>query len=145
MNCAMLAGMTTGVKASDPTALFIHQMIPHHQNAVNMAKTLLIENNLDCPDLTNEETPGCILEVILREIINGQNHQIQKMLGVLEELNFPVSDNCIVELDTSISELEEDLTNVPTGAPTGAPSGADHKLMKSVTLLAMGSIVGWLV
>jgi uncharacterized protein (DUF305 family) len=33
--------MTTGVMASDETALFIHQMIPHHQNAVNMAKTLL--------------------------------------------------------------------------------------------------------
>jgi hypothetical protein len=34
MNCAMMAGMTSSVKGSaDPTALFIHQMIPHHQNA----------------------------------------------------------------------------------------------------------------
>ena len=38
MNCHMLAGMTTGIKARDERALFIHQMIPHHQNAVNMAK-----------------------------------------------------------------------------------------------------------
>ena len=39
MNCAMMAGMTSSVKGSaDETALFIHQMIPHHQNAVNMAK-----------------------------------------------------------------------------------------------------------
>jgi len=39
MNCAMMAGMTTSVKESESeVALFLHQMIPHHQNAVNMAK-----------------------------------------------------------------------------------------------------------
>lgn len=39
MNCAMMAGMTTSVKdAQSEVALFLHQMIPHHQNAVNMAK-----------------------------------------------------------------------------------------------------------
>jgi hypothetical protein len=31
MNCHQLAGMTTGIKAHDERALFIHQMIPHHQ------------------------------------------------------------------------------------------------------------------
>jgi len=31
--------MTTSVKDSESeVALFLHQMIPHHQNAVNMAK-----------------------------------------------------------------------------------------------------------
>ncbi len=31
--------MTTSVKESESeVALFLHQMIPHHQNAVNMAK-----------------------------------------------------------------------------------------------------------
>ena len=38
MNCAMMVGMTTGYESNDPSALFIHQMVPHHQNAVNMAK-----------------------------------------------------------------------------------------------------------
>ena len=39
MNCAMMVRMTTSVKESESeVALFIHQMIPHHQNAVNMAK-----------------------------------------------------------------------------------------------------------
>jgi hypothetical protein len=34
MNCAMMAGMTSSVRGNiDETALFIHQMIPHHQNA----------------------------------------------------------------------------------------------------------------
>ena len=31
MNCHMFAGMTTGVTDNSPVALFIHQMIPHHQ------------------------------------------------------------------------------------------------------------------
>ena len=52
MNCHMLAGMTTGVKASSQTALFIHQMIPHHQNAVNMAKAVLSDNGVECDDLS---------------------------------------------------------------------------------------------
>lgn len=37
-NCTW-SGMTTSVKESESeVALFLHQMIPHHQNAVNMAK-----------------------------------------------------------------------------------------------------------
>ena len=63
MNCAMVAGMTTKYSADSPVALFIHQMIPHHENAVNMAKVLLKQNILKCDDLTNEEDPDCILEV----------------------------------------------------------------------------------
>merc|ERR1712161_58546 len=38
---------------SDEIALFINQMIPHHQNAVNMCKTL-INKHLDCDELTPE-------------------------------------------------------------------------------------------
>jgi Domain of unknown function (DUF305) len=38
MNCAMMVGMTTQYESSNPAALFVHQMVPHHQNAVNMAK-----------------------------------------------------------------------------------------------------------
>jgi Domain of unknown function (DUF305) len=63
MNCAMMAGMTTTFSASSPVALFIHQMIPHHRNAVNMAKVLLKQNILVCDDLTNQEDPDCKLEV----------------------------------------------------------------------------------
>ncbi|KAL3907356.1 MAG: hypothetical protein SGILL_008911, partial [Bacillariaceae sp.] len=39
MNCHMMASMTTTAEGSN-SALFSHQMIPHHQNAVNMAKAL---------------------------------------------------------------------------------------------------------
>ena len=41
MNCAMMAGMTNKATSKSEVALFVHQMIPHHQNAVNMAKALL--------------------------------------------------------------------------------------------------------
>jgi uncharacterized protein (DUF305 family) len=100
MDCHMLSGMTTGVQASDEAALFIHQMIPHHQNAVNMAKVLLKTDKVVCADLTNEDSQDCVLERILREIINGQNHQIQLMNGYLEAYNHPPTDNCVVELKT---------------------------------------------
>ena len=67
MNCAMLAGMTTKVSSQSEIALFVHQMIPHHQNAVNMAKTLLVTGDVPCDDLTNDDDPFCALQVILRE------------------------------------------------------------------------------
>ena len=81
MNCAMLVGMTTGTNARSEKALFMHQMIPHHQNAVNMAKALLFSGALRCFDV-RLETEGCILTVIMHEIINNQNFQIQTMLSV---------------------------------------------------------------
>ena len=81
MNCHMLYGMTTKVSSGTELALFLHQMIPHHQvrpfndekvewpfsrmliaillslylqNAVNMAKALLSAGFLPCDDLTDE-------------------------------------------------------------------------------------------
>ena len=100
-NCAMLSGMTTGISAASEAALFIHQMIPHHQNAVNMAKTLLLADKLDCPDITDEDNQDCVLEVILRDIVNGQNFQIQLMRGYLEDKGYPDTDNCDVPIEAS--------------------------------------------
>jgi hypothetical protein len=62
MNCHMLSGMTTGTKARSEAALFVHQMIPHHENAVNMAKVLMKADKLDCDDLSDDENPDCVLE-----------------------------------------------------------------------------------
>jgi Domain of unknown function (DUF305) len=76
MNCHMLTGMTSMATSNSGVALFIHHMIPHHQNAVNMAKATLKFANLECDDLT-KETNDCLYETILREIINGQNFEIQ--------------------------------------------------------------------
>lgn len=98
MNCHMMVGMTSN--AVDEKALFIHQMIPHHQNAVNMAKALLKTGKVKCDDLTGEED-DCILETILREVINGQNSQIQAMRGILESLDYPAEADCKVEVSST--------------------------------------------
>jgi len=98
MNCAMTAGMTTGASSDSELALFVHQMIPHHQNAVNMAKALLADGILDsCTDI-EEETPACTMKVLSMEIITQQNHQIQVMYGAVGELEYNTTDDCEVEV-----------------------------------------------
>lgn len=84
MDCAMSVRMTNHVRSESEVALFIHQMIPHHQNAVNMAKALMKTGILSCDDITDDENPDCVMEEILRSIINNQNFQIQQMRGVLD-------------------------------------------------------------
>jgi len=98
MDCAMTVGMTTAATAESKVGLFINQMIPHHQNAINMAKALLKTGNVNCEDLT-EESDECAMEQILWEIIGNQSFQIQQMKGVAGENNLPVVDDCIVSFD----------------------------------------------
>jgi len=102
MNCYMMVGMTTYADTGNDgdVTLFCHQMIPHHENAVNMAKALLKTNILDCPRLTDEDrNVDCKLENILREIVNGQNRQIQLMYGVLEDMNSAQTNDCVVHIE----------------------------------------------
>jgi Domain of unknown function (DUF305) len=101
----MMAGMTTGVTSTKNslTALFIHQMVPHHQNAVNMAKALLKTGKVTCNDLTSEE-PLCVMETILRDIIMNQNFQIQVMYGVIEALNYTKVNDCKVLVNAPANE-----------------------------------------
>lgn len=112
MNCKMLIGMTTNVNADSAVALFNHQMIPHHANAVNMCKALLKSGEVPCDDLLNEEDNNCVLVVLCNEIINVQNAQIQTMQGILEAEGYPEKDDCTVIVDP------------PTPAPvsTAAPT-----------------------
>ena len=96
MNCAMAVGMTTNVNQNSAIALFIHQMIPHHQNAVNMCKALMKSGEVQCADIEDEEDPHCVMKLLCYAIINGQNFQIQTMRGVLESLEYPAEDDCKV-------------------------------------------------
>ena len=102
MNCAMIAGMTTNVNQGSAVALFIHQMIPHHQNAVNMCKALFQTNELQCDDITDEDDPHCTMTALCYEIINGQNFQIQTMRGVLDGLGYDGEDDCEVIVATPL-------------------------------------------
>merc|ERR1712176_1740897 len=103
MDCAMQVGMTTKVTSKSILALFNHQMIPHHRNAVNMAKALLHEGYLECDNILYE-TEDCEMMNIVYHIINFQNYQIQVMQSVLESKGYPEEDDCPVPL-SSFSQL----------------------------------------
>ena len=78
----------------DSIQLFMEQMIPHHEQAIEMSKILLqfeSENNLD-PDI----------EYLAWEIINNQNAQIGTMEGWLEE-NSKVRTQC--DADESLPDF----------------------------------------
>jgi len=102
MDCAMVQGITNYVKSNSEVALFIHQMIPHHQNAVNMANALLKTDAIECDDVTSEE-PHCVMEEVARSIINSQNYQIQQMRAVLDDEKYESEDNESCDLTSTDS------------------------------------------
>lgn len=137
MNCAMLGGMTTGYGGdgksdtlTNDAILFMRQMIPHHQNAVNMAKATLKSGEVVCNEGDNEGSAGCILEPILRGIVNSQNHQIQTMQHILSDI-FQVDElaKCSAPDDAEPSD--------DGGVPPGG-SGAKH-VFSGAMLTAMGA------
>ena len=113
MDCAMMQGMTTpfggeknGLEYRDDVILFLRQMIPHHENAVNMAKALLKSGDAVC-DLSgpveegSDISPECLLDPIIRDIINGQNKQIQTMRSILETFGEEENVSCDAAEDES--------------------------------------------
>jgi len=127
MNCAMLVGMTTEVYNDNAIALFNHQMIPHHQNAVNMCKALLISGEADCTNLENEDDPACVTNVICQEIINVQNAQIQTMRGVLDSINSEQTADCVVQIDSAVGNAPVPVDPV---RPVTPPSSKSPKKSK---------------
>lgn len=118
MNCAMLTGMTVFYGDEDKDSrmndviLFLREMIPHHQNAVNMAKNLLNSGEVDCilegpVEEGDVVSTACVLDPIVRSIINTQNSQIQAMQGILETFNVPgpQEKKCNVSENSSSSAL----------------------------------------
>lgn len=116
MNCAMLDGMS--IKYGDAgkdsltndVILFIRMMIPHHENAINMAKHLLISGEVDCAtegpvEEGDDVGTACLLEPIIRGIINSQNKQIQIMLGILEGFGVEQISDC--DYDTGGDSVSE--------------------------------------
>ena len=69
--------------------------------AVNMAKSLLKNQNFSCDDLTDDTNQDCVMEGMLRSIVADQNFQIQAMLGVLTRAGYPLTDKCTVEIESS--------------------------------------------
>lgn len=126
--------MTTNIESGSSMALFIHQMIPHHQNAVNMAKALLKTEILQCDNLA-EETDDCVLESILLEIVNSQNFQIQTMRGILDEKGYPETDDCEVLIEESSANETASPTSSARGVSIGMAIAACGVALASLSLL----------
>ena len=148
MDCHMMVGMTTGINSGSEAVLFIHQMIPHHQNGVNMAKALLKTNTLDCASVTDQDdNPDCVLESVIRSIIVDQNHQIQLMQAYLEAKGYNETDDCVVSVAAKSSttnnnqdENDHDLDNVED--TSAAAMGAFLSLWSWVTFTCWTIVLG---
>jgi Domain of unknown function (DUF305) len=119
MNCHMMIAMTTKVSSGTELALFLHQMIPHHQNAVNMAKAVLKTGAAPCDDLTDKDDPNCIMQAMLYGVVNNQNYEIGVMSNVLAAMNLPRADDCVVKVSNNgASEENPNRRTLRTAAAT---------------------------
>jgi hypothetical protein len=85
MNCEMKSNMHSETSAdhSNKIAVFMQQMIPHHKNAVNMAKLLL--KQVSAGDITAAMDEDGLTN-ILWDIISVQSYQIHQFRNYLEPL-----------------------------------------------------------
>ncbi|KAJ8613647.1 hypothetical protein CTAYLR_003130 [Chrysophaeum taylorii] len=97
-DCAMDYLMRTEIHDTNPVVAFIHQMIPHHDNAINMAK-ILLKIQGDWLDADNENDAEMI--DVLWDIINTQNHQIDIMQNWLEAFGYDSEDSAVCSLCTN--------------------------------------------
>ena len=92
MDCAMDLGMKTSLHSNNIVS-FMHQMIPHHENAVNMAKLLMKKGFTDTADGE--------IDSMLWDIINVQGMQIQAMESYLSSNNYALSSSCAAPSDAA--------------------------------------------
>jgi hypothetical protein len=123
LDCHMNYNMKSILANSDPIVTFIHQMIPHHQNAVNMAKALLKTNTLDASDEDDRE-----MEHMMWAIINGQNFQIHQMQDYLAAKSYAESDICEDSAPPVFAP-----TPRPTPSPTVSPGNPTSKPVPAPT------------
>ena len=83
VDCHMTAEMR--LSYIDPVTTFMHQMIPHHQNAVNMAKALYKDANVEDMKSSEDETETSVY-FLIKEIINVQNYQISNPYNARPEI-----------------------------------------------------------
>jgi hypothetical protein len=107
IDCAMHVEMRVE-NVMDPTTTFMHQMIPHHKNAVRMAKILLKHHKsaikcgtkyngrmlaaINCFD--DDSTEATPVISMLWNIINTQNSQITFMRAWLQDNKRPKFASC---------------------------------------------------
>mmetsp|Transcript_37040 Transcript_37040/g.73370 ORF Transcript_37040/g.73370 Transcript_37040/m.73370 type:complete len:425 (-) Transcript_37040:298-1572(-) len=104
INCKMMTEMTVKHNDENPAVTFMHQMLPHHVNAVNMAKALL-KDVQDKGETLDEE----IHELVV-DIINVQNKQNMLMNGYLTAHGF----NPYPEYESEVTDCDSEPEHVPT-------------------------------
>ena len=126
IDCKMHHDMAVSVEAgASKFATFARQMIPHHQNAVSMAKVLLKHHS--AADYGNAGAAGedddmAAAEALAREIINVQNHQIQYMAGWLDS-----NPGLVKESDKMCYEQPEGAVCTGTGGKDECAAGTHCK------------------
>jgi hypothetical protein len=106
---------------------------------------LLKTGKLQCDDLTDEESEqadDCALETILREIVNGQNAQIQTMRAILEAKKYPQESDCKVPIgneESSDNKSDEKVTTSSLGASNSISLASNGASL--VTFLSTASMV----
>merc|ERR1711935_565450 len=104
MDCAMDYKMRTYLSETSAAETFMHQMIPHHRNAVNMAKALLKDGSLtSCEQSSDDGNADCGIEIMLWDIINTQNHQINTMEAWLSDGGYAAVEDAVCEMQDGIS------------------------------------------
>merc|ERR1719331_2258715 len=98
-------------------------MIPHHQNAVNMAKTTLLyvgsSLTVECEDDANKRCPDTESTDLLRDIIQNQNAQIQYMRDYLGTIQGALAEPVLCSASKTPAPTT---TPAPTPAPTTTPA-----------------------
>jgi len=122
IDCQMHHDMAVSVASgASKFATFARQMIPHHQNAVSMAKALLKHHAAaDYPAAGTEDQDMDFAKGLARGIINVQNRQIQQLSSWLEAnpALAKASNKCY---DSASSSSDDGLS---TGALIGIIVGA---------------------
>ena len=140
VDCSMNKEMNAEAQA-DPAdaagliAHFMQQMIPHHENAVNMAKTLL---KLEAPAAITAAMDEDALTGILWNIINVQNFQIHNFRNYLNALTDASSPSGTKLLEPKPASSSSDGLSV--GALIGIGVGGAVLLVLSVLVVCKGPV-----
>eukprot|EP00121_Abeoforma_whisleri_P014133 Awhi_evm1s13035 len=106
IDCKMNFEMSTEEYDNRPIETFMHQMVPHHSNAVNMAKILLKYFQGGLAGYANPEIDSEVQDMMLN-IINTQNAQITFMRAWLKENSEYITPEPSIYFDMPFSEEDD--------------------------------------
>ena len=126
IDCQMHHNMATSIPSTSTSkfATFARQMIPHHQNAVAMAKVLQKFGTAgDYPAAGTEDQDQAWAEGLIRDIINTQNFQIQSMQAWLDANSALAGSSSNCYDSDPITAGASVMTSLPASASTaGEPA-----------------------